>query len=392
MTTTNINTASVNVRTRQGGTLTRASRQWAERPEDERFDSLEALHAATLQHRMNSATAKSPVGELDVLSADGEVLLRGRSGSTAGFTHWGFGQMSRIAGAPASYLRKLPADLAADNLRHGLKTAGAAGGSDVKLLFRQNGSLRVRAATSERYARIWNHEIAETLLDLQATQPHWTFPTAFKRAGGGSVASAWGAEQELPVAFASDHDMFVFLCDYEHGVRVPGQEHPLARGFWIENSEVGASAVRVTLFLFDFVCCNVLVWGAKNVVEISVRHVGKARKKVLSPSSEAMRSLATWANASPREDEERIARAQNLLIADSREDVVSKLFRKRINGLSKTTIDAAYQAAEDQPRYGDPRSVWGMVNGLTEVSQKTTYTDQRSLIDRAAGKIMEIAF
>ncbi|MCI1300965.1 hypothetical protein [Acetobacter sp.] len=35
-------------------------------------------------------------------------------------THWSFGQMCSLVGAPSSYLRNLPAPLAAINLQHGL--------------------------------------------------------------------------------------------------------------------------------------------------------------------------------------------------------------------------------------------------------------------------------
>jgi hypothetical protein len=35
-------------------------------------------------------------------------------------THWSFGQMCSLIGAPAGYLRQLPAPLAGINLQHGL--------------------------------------------------------------------------------------------------------------------------------------------------------------------------------------------------------------------------------------------------------------------------------
>jgi hypothetical protein len=35
-------------------------------------------------------------------------------------THWSFGQLCALVGAPTSYLRQLPATLSAINLQHGL--------------------------------------------------------------------------------------------------------------------------------------------------------------------------------------------------------------------------------------------------------------------------------
>jgi hypothetical protein len=103
--------------------------------------------------------------------------------------------------------------------------------------------------------------------------------------------------------------------------------------------------------------------------------------------------LSLHANASTKADVEAIQRAQRMLIADTQKDVVTNLFRQYgKQGLGKATIEAAGKVVELTPRYGDPRSVWGMVQGLTEVSQKETHADARMKIDALAGDIMSRAF
>src|SRR5437773_2153478 len=59
-------------------------------------------------------------------------------------THWSFGQLCTLVGAPTSYLRQLPAALSAINLQHGLL---AHRGELVKTLEADNGRVELRAVT-----------------------------------------------------------------------------------------------------------------------------------------------------------------------------------------------------------------------------------------------------
>jgi hypothetical protein len=191
------------------------------------------------------------------------------------------------------------------------------------------------------------------------------------------------------VAYASDHDLFVFLTDQQRTIEVDGAR--LFRGFFVENSEVGAASFRVTLFLYDAVCSNVIVWGVRNVKEVTLRHVGRIRDEVLGEGSRVLPTLAAYAASSAHEQEQQITRAQRTLVADTRDEVISTLLGRRL-GLTESALDAAYTIASETPRYGDPRSVWGVVNGLTEYSQRTAHADERIALDRAAGRVMQIAF
>jgi hypothetical protein len=125
--------------------LFKASRQWSTRPADERFASLEALDQACYDYSQQAAIATAPWSSLQVEPEGEEVILRGSSGDTSRLTHWSFGQVAQRAGAPAAYLRELPADLAAPCLRHGL--AQHADGT-AALMFHRNGGLVLRSAAA----------------------------------------------------------------------------------------------------------------------------------------------------------------------------------------------------------------------------------------------------
>lgn len=366
--------------------LTKAHNQWKNRPDDEKFSSLADLRSAVAIYRDNAIQAPGvDLASLTVATGDGgEIEIIGASGKRAVPTHHAFGQLAARAKAPAGYLRSLPAHVAAEALGYGLAKAGE-DDREASLLFRQNGRLELRAAVSDKYARIWNVEVADALCRLQSEQPAWVFPEAFRSASG---RQGWGEKKTIPVAYASDHDMFVFLCDYDTEITTPEGDQ-LFRGFFVENSEVGAAAFTLTWFLFDMVCANVIVWGAREVHELSVRHVGSARERAFRELSVEVKK---YANGSASDQVEQIRRARVKLLGDKREDVISALFSKKIPGLGKGTIGEAFDAAEASPRYGDPRSVWGFVNGLTEVSQGKAFADERVQLDRAAGRVMQIAF
>lgn len=366
----------------QSTTLTRASAQWRDRPADERFLSIEEWRAAAHRFKDRSSEEVIDLSRLR-LGYDGDEILVNESR----MSNWAFSQLSSRLKAPASYLRTLPPDLALLNMKHGL-AANVVEGEQALLL---NGPSAVSAFTGVNYPRIWNAEIADWIAELQEAQPFWTFPTAFKTASG-SKENAWGEQKELPVAFMSDRDCFVFLCDYEHGIEVPGAPTVLSRGFWVENNEVGAGSVKITMFLFDFVCSNVLVWGARNVVEVKVAHRGRARERVLFEDSEARQAIVEYANASDYEDTLRIHRAQKTLVADTPNETVEVLYSKRLPGLTKSLLTDAVNVAVRTERYqfGEgPTSVWAVINGITEVSQRLAHADARIEVDRSAARIFD---
>jgi hypothetical protein len=377
------------------GALMAAHNQWMKRPDDERFATIADLLAHEAGRADRSAVVRGNYGTLRAVATEGNGLaLMGNSGRQVRPSSWAFGQLAARVGAPAAYLQTLPSTVAADALNHGLAERTGSEAASLLVEFderRGQGAPLLRAFTSGRYARVWNHELASACAELQAKQPCWTEPTAFMQHGGGTAAGAWGESIKLPAAFAGDRDCFIFLCDYTHGVQVPGQDHPLARGFFLENSEVGAASLRLTLFAFDFACSNMIVWGAKDVTEISIRHIGSIRDRVLGADSDVMGALSRWTNAKASEQEAQIISARTKLLGDTKDEVVTAV-HKRIRTLPQKAIGAAFDTAEKVERYGNPHSIWGIVNGLTETSQTEGFAGDRVAIDRAAGEVLSWAF
>lgn len=354
----------------------KAHRQWASRPEDERFTSLTDLHTACKQYAQEAAEKAVPFTDMRVENVDGDVQLMGKAGVPARLTHWAFGQLCSRLEAPASYLRELPATLACQNLNHGLaqRIKDATGNAVANLLFHKNGGLLLRAITTDAYTRIWNYEVAERLLDLQGQG--WSPAKPDIRV----------IDDRLPL-YASDHDMFVFLSNPNVTVAERGADSPMYRGVIVENSEVGASALKLSRFLYREMCGNHIIWGASEVVDISVRHIGNARQRWGYYAAQIRR----YAESSASDEEAKIAEAKGHIIGATKEDVLDALFGKRSLGLSRKTLEAGYDAVVES-QDGPANTQWGIVQGLTRHSQTIPYADKRTDVDKAAGKIMDLDF
>ena len=303
---------------------------------------------------------------------DGEVRLVGKGGIPAFLTHWAFGQLAQRVGAPANYLRELPSDLAVSNLNHGLMVRAKAQQPNVSMLFHMNGDkLLVRALTSDRYERIWNWEVAERLLSMQERGWEPARPDIRK------------IDDRLPL-YASDHDLFAFIRSKDRVIKEAGNSMGLYRGFIAENSEVGAGKLRLMRFLYREMCGNHIIWGAQDVVEVALRHVGKIRDKMSMWDTQVRKYM----DQSASEDEAKIAWAQRKQIAATKENLLDTLFGMKSLNLTRKALEAGYDAnIPDED--GSPMTVWGMVNGLTRFSQTIPYADERTRIDRTAAKILE---
>lgn len=384
--------------------LFKASNQWASRPDDERFWTIEEMIAQCFKYRHASAQASVIYRDLRVEAVDADLRMVGKAGVPAKLTHWSFGQLSQRAGAPPSYLRKLPPTLAAQNINHGLKSREEEDHARL-LLSQTNGpdSWVLRAMTSDRYTRIWNHEVGERLLPLMAAG--WTVPPAMAVAADDSRAREATVEdcgdhtyiREGDIIgpagiYASDHDMFVFMINPERVVD-NGSEKGLFRGFFVWNSEVGAQSFGVMSFLFDAVCGNHIVWGAQGVQELRIRHIGKADERAFAELSVELRK---YSDSSASDIEAQIQSAQKMVLGVDKETVVDAVLgmarAKRIQVAQKTLVAAYDIATEHEDRYGDPNTMWAMVSGLTEASQELGYADKRVEADRTAGKLLELSF
>lgn len=363
-----------------------ASAQWSSRPDDERFESLTALQSHVHAQRENSKGVvlstrefkAVPVGNahtgLSVVTARGVALP----------THWSFGQLSSLAGAPAGYLRTLPSEMAADCLNYGLLKRDV---EDVGMLVRRvsgSGKLDLAAATGPGYGRIWNSDIVDALVARfgDGLTGEFRIPGEF-----GQQVAITKANTTL---YASDRDLWVFLADENNRIELPGRRADrmgsFARGFFVWNSEVGSKKFGIKTFLYDYVCCNRIVWGAEDVQEFTIRHSKSAPAKFIEQvqpaldryASQSAKGVVAAINA---------ARSQKLTGGLANEDAVEEFLSKRFSRSEVTGIMAAHEADEGRP----VETLWDAVVGATAYARAIPWQDERVAMETKAGELMKVA-
>src|SRR5439155_7809708 len=151
-----------------------AHREWASRPPDERYASVQALYEAarTRRARIEERTTETVDLRTEVVDDD-DLAICNTSGRTAALTHWSFGQLATMAAAPPQYLRSLPAAIASDAINHGLQRVSR---DQHQLFVEDTAPWTVHAITSSRYARVHHDELASRVLDLMVAHPAWHLP------------------------------------------------------------------------------------------------------------------------------------------------------------------------------------------------------------------------
>ena len=103
----------------RGQRIGRVSSEWFSRPDDERFLSLGDLARSVRgrSDRSRTRVVETALIHVEANRNDPERLALMLPGAEAPVTptHWSFGQLASQVGAPAAYLRQLPAPLAAIN-------------------------------------------------------------------------------------------------------------------------------------------------------------------------------------------------------------------------------------------------------------------------------------
>lgn len=96
----------------RGDRVGRVSSEWFSRPADERFLSLSDLFASVRgrAERSRSRTVESAAIRVEASRDNSDRLALMLPGSETPVvpTHWSFGQLAALVGAPAAYLRQLP--------------------------------------------------------------------------------------------------------------------------------------------------------------------------------------------------------------------------------------------------------------------------------------------
>lgn len=356
-------------------TLMKASREWASRPDDERYLTLEALREAVASRRAQSDAMTPQMTRIRAVPTDtGDVVLDVPDWSEdrhLSMTHWSAGQLAGRLGIPAQYLRKLPAELAAINLQWGLEhpdnqEAGM-------FLVHSNGQDRLRAVTSPTYGRIWDAQVVAAVCKVNG-DGRWKVPAASYQNANPKRATT---------LYASDRDVFIFLVDPDHPIETHGET--LFRGFFAWNSEVGAATFGLTTFLYRYVCDNRIVWGATDVQELRIRHTRGAPDRF---ALEGGRYLKRYAEESPAKLTATVSAARTKALPVGKQETVEQWLVAR--GFTRPQANGAVGAAvaESGER---PRTVWDMVQGVTAYARQITHTDARVDVEAKGGALLALA-
>jgi len=343
----------------------RVNREWSNRPDDQRYLSLDDLYQSVKHRADHSKVFNADKSELKAYGTEnGEIFVNTQEGPKF-FTNWSFGQLAGVAGAPAGYLKKLSPGLVASCLNEGLINADR---EENQLMI--NGNDTLRCVTSVSYGRIWDEEVVKAVMRV-TEGTNWKIPAA-------SYATA--DPRRATTLYASDRDVFIFLVDEDHPIIVPGME-PMFRGFYVWNSEVGSATFGLSAFLYERVCDNRNIWGVSRRMELKIRHTSGAPGRFLR---EGRYTLEQYANESSQPLVERITRANNIKVGQDEDDV--KGFLKK-HGLTlaqtKSTLDAVKQDGQDI------LNAWQLTRGITAAARAIPHTDTRILLERRAGKILD---
>lgn len=393
-------------------TLMQCSEQWMKRPADERFLDLTSMKAAADASRENSVenviTNRKVQFTPHPANPTRGLTIEGSNGYIDP-THYSFGQLASLVGAPASYLRKLPAPLAADALNYGMKfhrdvqeigvlrtvqpveVEGEVLPPDVsdhaimgsarlgRMPSRTVEHVQLRAATGPNYGRVWNNDIIGMLMQKFGDG----------RTGDFRVPGEFGQQVDITkdntTLYASDRDMFIFLADETNRIEVrnrrEGKGGSLARGFFVWNSEVGSQSLGAAFFLFDYACSNRIVWGVEGFKEIRLRHTSGAPERWMES---IVPVLKDYANAAAEPVEKTIQIAQQKRVDD---DLHKFLKERKFNMAQINGAKEAHLREEGRPI----ETLWDAVTGVTAYAKSIKNQDDRVGVERLGGKLLDLA-
>jgi hypothetical protein len=365
------------------------SSEWFSRPADERYLSLSELFSAVRARAARSRTriADSAAIRVEASRDDTERLTLILPGEEVPLvpTHWSFGQLATMVGAPSTYLRQLPAPLAAINLQYGLTSHRA---ELIKTLEVEDGRVELRAVTGPDYGRIYDQELVAAVQRIAGNgtgDTRWKVPGVLDWSTG-VYNPRLDVTKNTTTLYASDRDVFLFLVDdlnpIEAGKLPDGSPDLYFRGFYCWNSEVGSKTLGIASFYLRAVCQNRNLWGVEDFEEITIRHSKYAASRF---AHEAAPALTRFANSSPMPFLNGIKTARERIVARTDDERIEFL-RKRGFGKSETAKIIEVVLAEEGRK---PESVFDFVQGITAAARDKPHQDARLDLEARAKKLLD---
>lgn len=374
----------------KGACISTVSNQWATRGEDEKFTSLGALRDQVASWKDASFTKDfAPRSVSLITDKDDTKALRCRigDGPETNLTPYAFDRLAQVASSPASYLRKLPAALAAANLRYGLLTADQ---DDQSAYLMDDGDTSLRGITSTKYGRIHDVDVVDEVMKLagQGTgDTRWKVPGTIDWAGAGiSYNPAVDITTQNTTLYASDRDIFLFLVDDMNPIEVGkldnGDPDLMFRGFYAWNSEVGCRSFGLATMYLRGVCQNRNLWGVEGFNEVTFRHTAGAPNRFMAEAAPALQSFAEGDSS--------------LVIAGvnaAKSAIVSKDTDERVDflqgfGFSRKQAMALIGIGETEEGHA-PTSVWDHAQAVTALARRQTLNENRMALEVTAGKMLD---
>jgi hypothetical protein len=373
----------------RGERIGRVSSEWFSRPADERYLSLSELFDSVRGRadRSRTRTTESAAIRVDANRDDAEKLTLIVPGADVPLvpSHWSFGQLASLVGAPATYLRDLPAPLAGINLQYGLTSHRA---ELVKTLEVDDGRVELRAVTGPDYGRIFDHELVAAVQRIAGNgirDTRWKVPGVLDWSTG-IYSPRVDVTRDTTTLYASDRDVFLFLVDdlnpIEAGRLPDGSPDLYFRGFYCWNSEVGAKTLGIASFYLRAVCQNRNLWGVEDFEEITIRHSKYAASRF---AHEAAPALTRFADSSPMPFVNGIKAARDRIVART-DDERTEFLRKRGFGKSETAKIIDTVLAEEGRK---PESIFDFVQGITAVARDKPHQDARLDLEAKAKKLLD---
>jgi hypothetical protein len=375
----------------RGQRIGRVSSEWFSRPDDERFLSLNDLADMV---RRRSERSRTRVVESALIHVEASrdnperlaLILPGDAAPVAP-THWSFGQLASLVGAPAAYLRQLPAPLAGINLQYGLTSHRA---EQIKTFEGDEGRVELRAVTGPDYGRIYDHELVEAVQRIAGNgvgDTRWKVPGVLDWSTGIYNPNV-DVSRDTTTLYASDRDVFLFLVDDRNPIeagRLPNGEPDLYfRGFYCWNSEVGAKTLGMASFYLRAVCQNRNLWGVEDFEEITIRHSKYAASRF---AHQAAPALQTFAESSPVPFLNGVKAARQRIVARNDEERGDFLRKRGFSKAEAGKIIEAVLTEEGRP----PESIFDFVQGITAIARRKQHQDARLDMEAKGKKLMDRA-
>jgi hypothetical protein len=341
--------------------LTQASHELFCRPADERFETLAELatHCRNLKDR--SRRLKEPSAAFCPEVHDGRIGLRINGHPPFGLNDWAFGQLCGIAKVAKETVNRLLPETAAQVLTETLRDRCE---DDLDLQALVYNDALVRSVNGERYRRLWNLDLVQTLQEFAVdfTPPQ----KGFNGATG---------------LYAGQQDMFCFLIDSTGWTDIGGET--FAPGFFVWNSEVGRRTVGISTFWFQAVCANHIVWDATEVTEITRRHTGRVRD-TLAQIRQAIEQLAQKRDERKDRFAKVVQKAMQTAYGQDHEETLRLLTQAKFTrSLATTAVEIAQQSGR--------LTIWSMVNALTQLSRESRFAGSRAELDQRASSLLDLA-